>query len=72
MRIHSPEGLARFIISYENHKRVFFDSQGQVFPSHQLLPEGLMTPDRRHSLVVEPLFFREDQLGYAIFEADPQ
>ncbi len=67
-----PEGMARFIFSYENHRRVFFDPQGQVFPARQLLPDDLLTTSRQHGLVVEPLFFREDQLGYAIFEADPQ
>lgn len=67
-----PEGLARFIFSYEQHRRVFFDPQGEVFPVRQLLPDGLLASGRQHSLVVEPLFFREDQLGYAIFEANPQ
>lgn len=68
----NPDGSARFIFSYENHRRKFFDLQGQVFPAQQLLPDDLLTPARQHSLVVEPLFFRDDQLGYAIFEADPQ
>ena len=68
----NPEGLVRFIYSYEDHRRAFLDLQGQVFPAQRLLPEGLLPTHRRHSLVVEPLFFRDDQLGYAIFEADPQ
>jgi len=68
----NPEGLARFVFSYEDHRRVFFNPQGQTFSSKRLLPENFLTPDRQHSLVVEPLFFREDQLGYAIFEANPQ
>ncbi len=67
-----PEGLARFVFAYENHRRVLFDPHGQVFPARQLLPDNLLIPLRQHSLVVEPLFFREDQLGYAIFESDPQ
>jgi len=68
----NPEGLARFVFSYENHRRVFFNAQGQVFPFRQLLPDNFLDSTTQHSLVVEPLFFREDQLGYAIFEADPQ
>ena len=68
----NPEGLVRFIYRYENHHRVFFDLQGQIFPARRLLPDGLLSTRHRHSLVVEPLYFREDQLGYAIFEADPQ
>jgi signal transduction histidine kinase/CheY-like chemotaxis protein len=31
----------------------------------------LLASDRQHNLLVEPLFFRDDQLGYAIFEATP-
>ncbi len=68
----NPEGMARFIFSYENHHRVFFDPQGQALPAKQLVPDDLLTTSRHHGLVVEPLFFREDQLGYAIFEANPQ
>ncbi|HLO29523.1 MAG TPA: substrate-binding domain-containing protein [Anaerolineales bacterium] len=68
----NPCGLARFIFSYENHRRVFFEPRGLVFLACQLLPDDLLTLTRQCSLVVEPLFFREDQLGYAIFEADPQ
>jgi signal transduction histidine kinase/DNA-binding LacI/PurR family transcriptional regulator/AraC-like DNA-binding protein len=37
------------------------------FPAADLLPRGLF-PDRRLSYVVEPLFFRERALGYALFE----
>jgi len=68
----NTEGLVRFIYSYENTQRVFFDLQGQIFQAHKLLPDGLLPTNHRHNLVVEPLYFREDQLGYAIFEADPQ
>jgi len=67
-----PERQARFVFAYENNRRIFFDPNGRVFPSRQLLPTDLLAQERQHSLVVEPLFFREDQLGYAIFEADPQ
>jgi len=66
-----PEGLARFIFGYDNRRRIAIPPQQAVFPTRQLLPGGLLAPDRQHSLVVEPIFFREDQLGYAVFEADP-
>jgi len=69
----NPDGLARFIFSYENQVRVFFDPRGELFLARKLLPDRLLAPDRHcRSLVVEPLFFRDDQLGYAVFEADPQ
>ncbi len=43
---------------------------GRSFPSRQLTPVGLPA-DRRCDLVVEPLFYRDDQLGFVVFEADP-
>ncbi len=67
-----PNGLARFIFSYENHRRSALPAEGMVFQTRFLLPPGLLSPEQQHHLVVEPIFFREDQLGYAIFEARPQ
>ena len=65
----NPEGLARFVFSYENNRRMFFDPQGRAFPAQQLLPDGLLAAGRRHSLVVEPLFFRE--IGWAMPSSRP-
>ncbi len=68
----NPEGLARMIFSYEKNQRGAAQQGSVLFPARQLLPPGLLSADRQYSLVVEPLFFREDQLGYAVFEADPR
>jgi signal transduction histidine kinase/DNA-binding LacI/PurR family transcriptional regulator/DNA-binding response OmpR family regulator len=67
----TPEELARLIFSYENKKSISLDADEMVFPTCQLLPEGFLPIGKHHNLVVEPIFFREDQLGYAVFEADP-
>lgn len=66
-----PDGLARFIFSFENGRRTPVEPE-IVFPTRRLLPPGLLEGDGPHSLMVEPIFFREDQLGYAVFEADPR
>lgn len=39
-----------------------------AFPTADLLPEGVL-PSRRLSYVVEPLFFHESPIGYALFES---
>jgi signal transduction histidine kinase/DNA-binding LacI/PurR family transcriptional regulator/CheY-like chemotaxis protein len=36
------------------------------------LPDGLLPCDRACALVVEPLFFKDDPLGYAVFEMAPR
>jgi DNA-binding LacI/PurR family transcriptional regulator/signal transduction histidine kinase/ActR/RegA family two-component response regulator len=35
------------------------------------LPPGLLPLDRAYAMVVEPLFFKDDPLGYAVFEMGP-
>lgn len=44
---------------------------GQRFATHRLLPAGALPEDRQYALVVEPLFFKDDQLGYVVFELGP-
>jgi signal transduction histidine kinase/DNA-binding LacI/PurR family transcriptional regulator/CheY-like chemotaxis protein len=66
-----PDGLARFIFCYENDRRMLLDPQQALIATRRLLPAGLLPGNVPQSLVVEPLHFREDQLGYAIFEGDP-
>jgi C4-dicarboxylate-specific signal transduction histidine kinase len=44
----------------------------QPFHARQLLPEGLFPSSRRVSFIVEPLFFRQQRLGFALFEMGPR
>ena len=66
-----PIGLARYIFGVQDGKPVFLAPDEALFATRQLLPACLLPPARLHNLVVEPLHFREDQLGYAIFEGNP-
>jgi len=38
------------------------------FRSHRLLPPELWPRDRRYTWIVEPLYFQNDQLGFAVLE----
>jgi DNA-binding LacI/PurR family transcriptional regulator/serine phosphatase RsbU (regulator of sigma subunit) len=40
-------------------------------PSARLLPAGTRDAERPSNLVVEPLYFEQEQLGYAVFEMGP-
>ena len=35
------------------------------------MPDGLLPVDRTYAMVVDPLFFKDDPLGYAVFEMGP-
>ena len=64
-------GFCRLMVAYDRQGRIALEPEGRRFPARQLVPAGLLRAERRHSLVVEPLYFREDQLGFVLFEADP-
>lgn len=66
-----PTDYARLMIAYDRRGQMSLESGGTKFPSRELIPKGLLQADQRYSLVVEPLYFRQDQLGFVLFEADP-
>jgi signal transduction histidine kinase/AraC-like DNA-binding protein len=66
-----PTSFCRLIVAYDRQGRIALEAEGRRFPARQLAPEGLLRSEQRYSLVVEPLYFREDQLGFVLFEADP-
>ncbi len=56
---------ARLAAGFRDGERL--ESPGEAFPAADLLPRGAF-PGRRLSYVVEPLFFRDSSIGYALFE----
>jgi signal transduction histidine kinase/DNA-binding LacI/PurR family transcriptional regulator/AraC-like DNA-binding protein len=66
----SPIGWSRLVMAYDELGKNTFDAVGRRFRSPDLAPAGVLPIDRRFSLVVEPLYFRNDQLGFVLFEAD--
>jgi PAS domain S-box-containing protein len=68
----SPAEWSRLMLAYGERGRVALEAGGQRFPSRQLVPDGLLPRDRAYSMIVEPLYFREDQLGFALLEMGPR
>ena len=67
----APE-WSRLILAYDEGGGVDLPPDGQRFPTCQLVPEGMLPQDRQYSLVVEPLYLRENQLGFVLFEVGPR
>lgn len=65
----APE-WSNLILAFNEQGRVELPAEGQRFPSHQLVPEGLLSKEREHRLMVEPLHFRKNQLGFVLFEIE--
>ena len=70
-----PTAGARLILAYDPQGRIELGASENSFPSAQLAPSGLLArhdPDQACSLVVEPLYFREEQIGFALFGVGPR
>jgi DNA-binding LacI/PurR family transcriptional regulator/GAF domain-containing protein len=67
-----PAEWARLMLAYNENGRVELGPEGQRFPSRQLAPEGVVPQGRRYSLVAEPLFFQNNQIGFILFEMGPR
>jgi DNA-binding LacI/PurR family transcriptional regulator/putative methionine-R-sulfoxide reductase with GAF domain len=68
----APAEWSWLMLAYDEGRRIELKTGGQRFLSRQLVPSGLLPRDRRYSMVVEPLYFREEQLGFVLFEMDPR
>jgi DNA-binding LacI/PurR family transcriptional regulator/putative methionine-R-sulfoxide reductase with GAF domain len=62
---------SRLMLACAKRGRVELEVEGQRFPSRQLVPAGMLGPDR-YSFVVEPLYVRRNQLGFVLFELGPR
>ncbi len=67
-----PAEWSRLMLAYNEHGRIELEPEGRRFPSRRLIPEGILVPEQQYSLVVESLYFQEQQLGFVIFEAGPR
>lgn len=67
-----PSQYSRLMLAYDESGRIELEAGGRRFLTHQLVPSEILHHERRHSLVLEPLFFHREQLGFAVFEAGPQ
>jgi CheY-like chemotaxis protein/signal transduction histidine kinase/DNA-binding LacI/PurR family transcriptional regulator len=68
----APVSGASLRLAYDENGCIDVPAEQQHFLSAQLVPEGRLPQNRRYSSVVEPLFFREQQIGFALLEIGPR
>jgi GAF domain-containing protein len=61
---------ARLLFAYDDGV-LSIPEELRLFPTRLLVPDPFLPADERFSMVVEPLYFRDEQLGYAFFDAEP-
>ncbi|MEA3310184.1 MAG: substrate-binding domain-containing protein [Chloroflexota bacterium] len=65
----TPSARAKLLLAYDEDGRKDLLSEESRFPTALLAPEGVL-PSYYH-LVVTPLYFRKEQLGFALLELRP-
>lgn len=65
-----PEESAQLALAYTESGKAS-QKVGGSFPSRQLFPKGLLPSDGQSSFVIESLHFRDQPIGFAIFEVGP-
>ncbi|MBN1525360.1 MAG: substrate-binding domain-containing protein [Spirochaetales bacterium] len=65
---------ARLILAYTRGERkfVFSGDQEIFFSAEHLIPKEYLPAGAPMTLVTEPLYYKENQIGYAVFEAGPK
>jgi DNA-binding LacI/PurR family transcriptional regulator/GAF domain-containing protein len=72
----APTKRSRLILAYDEQGRIELKDADAVFDSDQLTPDGLLFSKEPHSgrytVVIEPLFTSQTDLGFVIFEVGPE
>jgi methyl-accepting chemotaxis protein/DNA-binding LacI/PurR family transcriptional regulator len=63
-----PAQTGRLILAANDNGRIDTGVEGILFPVDRLLPDNILDNNKRHNLLVAPLYFREENLGYVIFD----
>ena len=66
-----PAAWSRLILAYENDHRIDLPVDGLRFPTGRLVPDSMLLSSPATPLVIEPLYFGEEQLGFLALEAGP-
>jgi signal transduction histidine kinase/DNA-binding LacI/PurR family transcriptional regulator len=61
---------ARLILAYDERGRATLPTGGLRFRSEALAPTGLLPEHRPYTLVVELLYFKEELIGFVLFDVD--
>jgi phosphoserine phosphatase RsbU/P len=67
----SPPERSRLLVAYDRGHLLDMPAGGAVFETRLLAPPQMLQ-ERRRAMVVEPLFFENTQLGFALFELGPR
>lgn len=59
---------ARLVIAYKDETSMDINPDQAVFPSSQLVPEGIISYEKRFGMIIKSLHFQKRQIGFVLFE----
>jgi signal transduction histidine kinase/DNA-binding LacI/PurR family transcriptional regulator len=68
----SGPARSRLLLGYEGGARVEVPADSVVFESVRLVPGGRLRREAPFSVVAAPVYFRDQQLGFVLFELGPR
>jgi signal transduction histidine kinase/DNA-binding LacI/PurR family transcriptional regulator len=66
-----PQDRSRLLLAYEDGARIEITRESAVFESVHIVPGGRLSRPAPHSVVAAPLYFKDEQLGFVLFELGP-
>ncbi len=61
----------RIFAALDNNEKVTPNDNDVFYPSNKLIPQSLLPAQRRYTMVVAPLYFRDDNIGLILMEPGP-
>lgn len=62
---------ARLIMAYNEKERLEIGEDGYIYPARHIFPRNKIKPKKRYNIILEPLIFRNEQLGFISMEMNP-
>ncbi|MBN2441242.1 MAG: substrate-binding domain-containing protein [Spirochaetales bacterium] len=62
---------AQLFLAYNNGERISIEEEHRIYPIKELLPPGIFHKEKRMMMIVEPLYFQNDQIGFLFCEIIP-
>jgi signal transduction histidine kinase len=62
----------RLMLAYNEKGRIPLETHGRRFRSRDLVPDGVLSQDRPFNYVLQPLFFKQNPLGFILCEVGPR
>lgn len=69
--LQPPPEWSQMVLACNENGRIPLEPNRQRFLTRHLVPEGVLPGDRRYTMMIEALYFRDEQIGFVLLERGP-